>query len=296
MRMPRLTSPSGLVTAMLLGVLSLGVLPEPAAGQRPGSGAELTRVVGRVEVLRTTATQWAPAVVGARLAEGDDLRAFAGAWAELTLPDASVVTLAENSRMHVTKLEIDTQQQSRLVLLHLAVGKLRAVIAQAGITLVRARQSNFAISTPTAVAAARGTIVWVAHDQNTFVAVEPQPGLQTPSRIECITLGPTNQKRQLVMAGSFSAECSPPVPVQIQFLSLSNLATANANLGGSVVLPSTAAVLALVTSTPPAAGPTSGPGPAAGTPNPVAGLPGPSSLGVNQTVNPPPPACATNPC
>jgi hypothetical protein len=57
------------------------------------------------------------------------------------------------------------------------VGKVRATVAQAAVSLARVRQSNFAISTPTAVAAARGTILWVFTDgQQSMVAVEPEFG------------------------------------------------------------------------------------------------------------------------
>jgi hypothetical protein len=114
-----------------------------------------------VEVLAKGQTQWIPAVVGARLAEGDDIRAYSGATVELGLPDASTVVVAANSRLLLTKMEYDPQSQSRLMLMHLVVGKVRATVAQAAVTLARVRQSNFAISTPTAVAAARETILWV---------------------------------------------------------------------------------------------------------------------------------------
>jgi len=172
-----------LVVAMTLAILGQVTLATPASAQQAPPSAELKRVIGRVEILRKGQTQWIPAVIGAQLVEGDDIRAFAGAQAELALPDTSTVLLAENSRLLVTKLEYDRQQQSRLVLLHLVVGKVRAAIAQTAITLVRARQSNFGISTPTAVAAARGTIVWVYTDgTRTLVAVEPEPGLRIVPR------------------------------------------------------------------------------------------------------------------
>jgi hypothetical protein len=74
-------------------------------------------------------------------------------------------------------MDYDPQNQSRLMLLHLVVGKVRATVAQAAVTLARVRQSNFAISTPTAVAAARGTIIWVFTDgQKSMMAVEPEFG------------------------------------------------------------------------------------------------------------------------
>jgi hypothetical protein len=165
-----------LVIGVVLGAFVLA-LPGPVMAQQVLPNAELRRVVGRVEVLSKGQTQWIPAVIGARLAEGDDIRAYSGATAELVLPDTSTVVLAENSRLLLTKMEYDPQSQSRLMLLHLVVGKVRATVAQAAVTLARVRQSNFAISTPTAVAAARGTILWVFTDgQKSMMAVEPEVG------------------------------------------------------------------------------------------------------------------------
>jgi hypothetical protein len=167
----------GLVIVFVVIGLLLLAIPAPAVAQPSGPSAELKRVIGRVELLSKGQTQWLPAVVAARLAEGDDIRCYAGASAELVLPDTSTVVLAENSRLLLTKMEYDPQSQSRLMLLHLVVGKVRATVAQAAITLARVRQSNFAISTPTAVAAARGTILWVFTDgQKSMMAVEPEFG------------------------------------------------------------------------------------------------------------------------
>lgn len=289
MRRPRMRVTLGLVTAMTLGVLGHAGLVHPAAAQQVGASVELKRVVGRVEILRTGQTRWLPAVVGARLVEGDDIRAFSGASAELAFPDTSTVVLAENSRLLMSRLELDPRQQSRFVLLHLAVGKLRAAIAQTAITLARARQSNFAISTPTAVAAARGTIVWVFTDgQRSLMAVEPEPGLRIQPRIECITLATTERKRQLVLAGTSTTDCSPPVLTPSQFQTLSNPATAGANLGTAVVAPAAVSVLALINATTPSSEP-----PVSAINVPPVGLPGPPSF----TQPPPsPPACATPPC
>jgi hypothetical protein len=279
---------------MILGVLSSAVLVHPAAAQGTRASVEVTRVAGRVELLRTGQTQWVPAVAGARLIQGEEIRAFAGASADLAFPDTSTVVLAENSRLQMSRLEFDQQQRSRLVLLHLAVGKLRAAIAQTAITLARARQSNFAIATPTAVAAARGTIVWVFTDtQKTLIAVEPCPGCRIEPQIECFTLDPTGRKRQMVLAGSETTNCDPPVPASTQFQTLSNPATAGANLGALVTAPSTANILAIINAT----GPGTEPGAGVSTVNqPPVGLPGPSSVGVNTIIFAPPPVCATNPC
>jgi hypothetical protein len=229
------------VAAVALGgLLSLAFAQAAFAQQAPAS-AELKRVIGRVEILRKGQTQWIPAVIGARLVEGDDIRAFSGAQAELALPDTSSVLLAENSRLLMAKIEYDQQSQSRLVLLHLVVGKVRAAIAQSAITLVRARQSNFGISTPTAVAAARGTVVVIYTDgfSRTLVAVELEPGLRFVPRIECITVATTQApKRQMVLAGFYTTDCGPTGTTPPQFLTMSNPATAGTPLlNASVSVP-----------------------------------------------------------
>ena len=69
----------GLVIGVVLGALLVLALPGPVMAQQALPSAELKRVVGRVEVLSKGQTQWIPAVVGARLAEGDDIRAYSGA-------------------------------------------------------------------------------------------------------------------------------------------------------------------------------------------------------------------------
>ena len=236
----RMSDLSRVLTALVVALvlLQLGPATDVYAQQAPAS-AELKRVIGRVEILPKGQTQWIPAVIGARLVEGDDIRAFAGAQAELEMPDTSTVLLVENSRLLVTKLEYDRQNQTRLVLLHLVVGKVRAAIAQSAITLVRARQSNFGISTPTAVAAARGTIVMIFTDgTRTIVAVEMEPNARIQPRIECITVAATQPKRQMVLAGYATTDCGPTVTTPPQFLTLSNSATAGtALLNAPVTVP-----------------------------------------------------------
>jgi FecR protein len=241
---PRTNDARRAVAAMVIGALIVLALPLLSHAQQPPASAELKRVVGRVEILRKGQTQWVPAVIGAQLVEGDDIRAFSGASAELTLPDTSTVVLAENSRLLLSKLEFDRQNQSRTVLLHLAVGKMRAAIAQASVALVRLRQSNFAISTPTAVAAARGTVVWAwAAGNHSLFAVEHERGALLPSRVDCIPLRgvPANAplKGQPIFAGSMSTDCGAPTPIVPQFLTLNNPSTASDPVlaGAPVVVP-----------------------------------------------------------
>ncbi len=102
-----------------------------------------------------------------------------GRSARLDLPDGSTIFVAENSRVAVGKLDYDQQNQVRDVFFHLIVGKVRAVVSQTALSLVKARQSNFSISTQTAVAAVRGTDFEVTYDdqkQVMRIAVLPEAG------------------------------------------------------------------------------------------------------------------------
>ena len=166
------------VVCYLIAVLSLPILATTLAydahAQVAPAPTEIKTVTGRVEVLRRGQTQWGPAAVGTKLNEGDEIRAWTGASAELELPDATNIVVAENTRLVVTRVSIDPQNRSRFGLFHLAVGKVRATLAQSAIQLVQNRQSNFAITTPGGVAAARGTIFVVGYDATsaqTLVAV-----------------------------------------------------------------------------------------------------------------------------
>jgi hypothetical protein len=159
-------------------VLALAAWVPAEAQMRPVS-AEVVRVTGRVEGLPKGLTQWTPVTVGARFVEGDQVRALAGASADLNLPDGSTIFVAENTRFAVTKLDYDAQSRDRNTGLHVVTGKLKAQVSQAAVQLVRARQSNFSISTPSGVAAVRGTITIVLYNddtQETVVFALPSPG------------------------------------------------------------------------------------------------------------------------
>jgi hypothetical protein len=107
------------------------------------------------------------------------VRALAGGAADLTLPDGSTILIAENSRFAVSKLDYDAGNRDRDASFHVVAGKVRAQVSQAAVSLVRARQSNFNISTPNGVAAVRGTIVVIAYNpasRETLTFVFPSPG------------------------------------------------------------------------------------------------------------------------
>ena len=210
------------MVSLSAGLLLLGIGNAAEAQPRIIGSAEVRRVTGQVEVLRRGQTQWTPVVVGAKVEGGDDLRAYAASSAELAIADGSTLLLAENSRVFVTRLDFDTQNQTRVGLFHVVVGKVKAVVAQAAITLVRARQSNFTISTPTAVAAARGTVFVVDYNeilqQMLLAVLVEDPGKPSSSIVSCATFRDRitttfTLVREGLMSTGTVAGCTPPVPI-----------------------------------------------------------------------------------
>lgn len=205
----------GWLTALALLCL-LGV----AEAQMRSGTAVVKTVTGRAEVQRRGDTQWVAVSPGARLAQGDNIRAHAASSAVLDLPDGSTLFLAENSRLVMTQLDFDPQTQGRQAFFHVAVGKVRAVVAQAAISLVRARQSNFTITTPTAVAAARGTIFEVVYDatQNVMrVAVLVKDPQRSTGLVSCLSLqnrfSSALVREGLATTATAASGCQPPVPI-----------------------------------------------------------------------------------
>ena len=239
----------GVVPALLAGLILLAA-NVPARAQTNPALAEIKSLTGQVEVERKGQTQWTAAVVGMRLAEGDNVRAHAGASAVLDLPDGSQIFVAENSRIVVVKLEADPQSQTRQALVHLVVGKLRAAVTKASITLVRARQSNFVISTPTAVAAVRGTILEVIFDavQNAMrVAVLVEDPQKSTGLVTCASF--FDRFNTVLIREGFAAfakgteGCSPPIPNSAlqdfdRLGTLSNPVQPGASFSGPVTVPS----------------------------------------------------------
>lgn len=154
----------------LAALIVVAAWGQAEAELRPAS-AEIVRAAGRVETLAKGQLVWSPATIGGRLVEGDQIRALSGGSADLGLPDGSTILVAENTRFAVSRLDYDAQSRDRNAAFHVAAGKVRAQVSQMAVQLVRARRSNFTISTPGGVAAIRGTITVVAFNPDTAETV-----------------------------------------------------------------------------------------------------------------------------
>jgi len=196
----------------LVGLLVLAAWGSAHAQMQPAS-AELVRATGRVDLMPKGQTAWTPGSVGARLVEGDQIRALAGGSADLVLPDGSTILIAENSRFAVTKLDYDAANRDRDASFHVVAGKVRAQVSQAAVSVVRARQSNFNISTPSGVAAVRGTIVVMAYNpatQETLTYVFPSPG--QPASAARVTFVSKGGQSVTVTGGNFVRQTGGGAP------------------------------------------------------------------------------------
>ena len=161
-----------MLAALIVFVIGAGAAV-PAGAQLIPTTTRIVRMTGPVEVrLGGGTAPWLPATVGAQLGELDEIRALGGGTAELSLPDGSTLILAENSRFIVSRLRVDSQSHGRSAIFHLVTGKLRAIVNRAAVQLVQLRQSTFAISTPAAVAAVRGTDLAVTYMSPMTMAVK----------------------------------------------------------------------------------------------------------------------------
>jgi hypothetical protein len=274
------------------------------------ASAEASRVNGRVEYQQRGQKAWPPLTVGTRLVEGDQVRAMAGGEAQLELPDGSTILIAENTRFAVTKLDYDGRTRDRDASFHVVAGKVKAQVSRAAVSLVRARQSNFNISTPNGVAAVRGTIVVKAYNpatNETLTFVFPSPGF--PPSSARVTLADRAGNAVTVTGGNFVRSIggimsqptpigSLPAAVQQALQTAQNTATQGANelTAISVVIPTSQetenAVNTATGGTGGGTGPTTGT-PTGGPPSGCADCSGPNPM----TPPPPPPRiCATPPC
>ncbi|MFQ5872376.1 MAG: FecR domain-containing protein [Dehalococcoidia bacterium] len=152
-----------LVLSLLVGTVLAFLSTMPAVAQMRQEQAKLTLVVGQVEVLRKGGTAWQPARLGMLLSAGDEIRAAENSGAELAMVDGSVIQVFAQSRLQIRQLTSEVATRRRTSWFHLVVGIVRYVVVKAAVVLVQARQDVFAISTPTAVVAVRGTEGFVIH-------------------------------------------------------------------------------------------------------------------------------------
>jgi FecR-like protein len=160
---------------VLLAALGSLVLARALPAQAPA--AEVLLVQPPAEVVAAGQTAARPATRGARLGAGDRVRTGRAGAVEIRLGDGSLVRLAELSDLEIDRLDVDPAGAPSASRFNLAAGQARAWVARQIVAKVATARGDFAIRTPTAVAAVRQTDFVVVHDASAVTRVYTFTGL-----------------------------------------------------------------------------------------------------------------------
>lgn len=111
--------------------------------------AVLTNVKGEVEILTANTTTWVPAQEGMELKKGDELKTGFKSSVRIVI-ESSEVTLEQKTKFRFNSHEV--QNEKTATSLELMLGRLKANVQKLN------AGSEFKITTPTSVAAIRGTL------------------------------------------------------------------------------------------------------------------------------------------
>lgn len=155
---------SVLVTIGFLVILVF-LLRVPFVSSKGISVAKVSFFLGSLEVQPKAGRNWEKAILNQAIHEGEKLKTSSDSRAEITLASGSIIRMDENSTLDMVKLSgSGSSQQSKAKVWS---GKVWASVSKLG------KQSSFGLESPTAVAAARGTVyrMTVTKDTTTIVRV-----------------------------------------------------------------------------------------------------------------------------
>jgi hypothetical protein len=123
--------------------------------QEANKAGIISALEGTVEVQPRGQLIYNAAQLNQFLYAGNRIRTKDDGWVEITMDNANVITLKENSDLLIEKFVQNLESQEYENILEMNLGKLRAKVEKLK------GNSVFEIHTPTAVAAARGTIIYI---------------------------------------------------------------------------------------------------------------------------------------
>lgn len=174
-------------------IVFLNFLDARALGQSPipkedkASGAKVTFLQGKAEVLTPQEVSWKPLRLGSYLNPEDQIRTQARSRMEIQLPDRSILRFDEQTNVKLKKVLFDLPTNSRDIKVEMALGKCWANVRK-----IFGSKKNFEVASANAVAGVRDTI-WrmnVASDKTTLIKVYEgvvqvyNPFVQPKSRFE----------------------------------------------------------------------------------------------------------------
>jgi hypothetical protein len=154
-----------LIVLMVPQVLAPGSAAQAQLGEEVG---RVTLLEGGATVQRSTSSTRQPLRVESRIYQQDVIRTEAASKVQLTFIDDSVVNLGEKSALEITRFVRSAAQQTQTSILTIPIGVFRAIVQKLS------PQSTFEVTTPTAIAAIRGTDFMgeVTPELSSFVVLE----------------------------------------------------------------------------------------------------------------------------
>jgi hypothetical protein len=154
-----------LVVLVLVQVLSAG---PPAEAQQGESIGTVTALEGRAMVQHYGGATPQPVRVRSPVYQQDVLRTEAASKLQVTFVDDTVVNLSEKSTLEITRFVYSPEKRTQTTIFNIPIGVFRTIVK----TL--SPQSTFEITTPTAIAAIRGTDLMgeVKPEATAFVVLE----------------------------------------------------------------------------------------------------------------------------
>jgi hypothetical protein len=138
---------------ILVGLSLLGMLPMASSAwpQPRGSIGRVTALEGQAKVLRQGQFAPEPMVLQKLVFQEDIIETGVASKVRITLTDATVISLGEQTRLELKQFLYNARQQTHIARFLISSGVFRATVKR----LIP--QSTFEAITPTAVAAIRGT-------------------------------------------------------------------------------------------------------------------------------------------
>jgi hypothetical protein len=154
-----------LLVLVVVQLLSAGFAAEAQQGESVGA---VTMLQGKATVRHDGSSTPQPLRVQSPVYRKDVIRTEAASKLQITFVDDTVVNLGDTSTLEITRFVYSAQQQPQSSLITIPTGVFRAIVKKL------LPQSTFEVTTPTAIAAVRGTDFMgeVTPELTSFVVLE----------------------------------------------------------------------------------------------------------------------------
>ena len=173
---------------------------------------------GEVKVLHQGETEWKDILLRSKVYEKDIIETKANSKVKILFLDESLMNIGENSKMEITEQNYEPGKK-RVSVYNVLAGKVRILVGK-----VSGEESKFEVRTPTALAAVRGTelFVWVKSATVTqvfVISVEPDKEVSVENlQIPGVAITVSENFATLVEEGAPPTQPAPATIEQIQQL------------------------------------------------------------------------------